>query len=66
MTILLNGKSRQVEDGVTLDALILAETGSARGSAVVLDGSVVPRSEWGDTVLGEGADVELITAVQGG
>ena len=66
MTILLNGKPAQVADGTTLGALILSETGSARGSAAVLDGSVVPRSEWDDTVLAEGADVELITAVQGG
>ena len=66
MTILLNGKRFDIADGITLGALILAETGSARGSAVVLDGSVVPRSEWDDTVLTEGADVELITAVQGG
>ncbi|WP_375499286.1 sulfur carrier protein ThiS [uncultured Jatrophihabitans sp.] len=66
MTILLNGKPFDAEDGTTLSALILAETGSARGSAVVLDGSVVPRSEWDDTTLADGADVEIITAVQGG
>ncbi|WP_375482999.1 sulfur carrier protein ThiS [uncultured Jatrophihabitans sp.] len=66
MTIVLNGKPRDVADGSTVGALILAETGSARGSAVVLDGAVVPRSEWDDTLLVAGADVELITAVQGG
>jgi sulfur carrier protein len=66
MTILLNGKPCEVADEITLGVLILAETGSARGSAVVLDGAVVPRSEWDATVLAEGADVELITAVQGG
>lgn len=66
MTIQLNGKSREVADGLTLGALILDETGSARGSAAVLDGAVVPRSTWDDTVLLAGADVEIITAVQGG
>jgi sulfur carrier protein len=66
MTILLNGKSREVADGLTLGALILDETGSARGSAAVLDGAVVPRSVWDDTVLVAGADIEIITAVQGG
>ncbi len=66
MTIVLNGRRRDIADGSTVGALILAETGSARGSAVVLDGTVVPRSEWDDTRLVAGADVELITAVQGG
>ncbi len=66
MTIQLNGKNREVADGLTLGALILDETGSGRGSAAVLDGAVVPRSEWDDTVLVAGADVEIITAVQGG
>lgn len=66
MIILLNGKPREVEEGTTLAVLILAQTGSARGSAAVLDGTVVPRSEWDVTVLTEGVDVEIITAVQGG
>jgi sulfur carrier protein len=66
VTIRLNGKPYDVAAGVTLAALVLDRTGSSRGSAVVLDGAVVPRSEWEDTELAEGADVELITAVPGG
>lgn len=66
MTIELNGETREITDGTTVGALILAETGSARGSAAVVDGEVVPRSTWDDHELRDGQVVELITAVQGG
>ena len=66
MTIELNGQRREIRDGTTVGALILAETGSARGSAAVVDGEVVPRSAWDELALHDGQVVELITAVQGG
>jgi sulfur carrier protein len=66
MQIQLNGQPREIADGSTVDALILSITGSARGSAAVVDGEVVPRSAWSDTSLRAGQAVELITAVQGG
>ena len=46
MNITLNGTPREVADGISVGALLVAETGTARGSAVVLDGEVVPRSSW--------------------
>lgn len=66
MTITLNGRRHELAEGTTVAELIAAATGSARGSAVVVDGAVVPRSAWPATVLPAGAVVELITAVQGG
>jgi sulfur carrier protein len=66
MQIQLNGQPREIADGSTVGALILSITGSARGSAAVVDGEVVPRSAWSETELRDGQAVELITAVQGG
>ena len=66
MNLEINGASRQVGEALTLAALIAAELGSGRGSAAVVDGVVVPRSEWPALALREGQRVELITAVQGG
>ena len=66
MKLEINGSSREVGDGLTLGALIDDELGSSRGSAAVVDGSVVPRSEWPALELRDGQHVELITAVQGG
>ena len=66
MTIELNGRPHELPDGATVADLIESVTGSARGSAAVVDGEVVPRSSWSETALRDGQSVELITAVQGG
>ena len=65
MRVTLNGEPREV-DAVTVADLIETLTGSTRGSAVVVDGEVVPRSSWPTYTLRDGLAVELITAVQGG
>ena len=36
------------------------------GTAVALNGDVVPKSEWEKTQLVDGATVDILTAVQGG
>jgi sulfur carrier protein len=66
MTITLNGAKCVVDDGTTLENLVLSLTSSARGNAAAIDGEVVPRMEWPLIVLREGQAVELLTAVQGG
>ncbi|HEY8826806.1 MAG TPA: sulfur carrier protein ThiS [Jatrophihabitantaceae bacterium] len=66
MRLQLNGETRDFDDGTTLSAMIEAIAGSTRGSAVVVDGEVVPRSQWSGYALRPGQAVELITAVQGG
>jgi sulfur carrier protein len=66
MKLAVNGTTRDVEDGTTLAVMIEQVAGSTRGSAVVVDGEVVPRSEWSRYGLRPGQSVELITAVQGG
>lgn len=55
-------------DTDTVEALVgevLGEVPEA-GTAVALDGEVVPRSAWGTTTLVDGTTVDILTAVQGG
>lgn len=66
MRLEVNGTARDLDDTTTLAAVIEQFTGSTRGSAVVVDGEVVPRGEWRDYPLRPGQSVEVITAVQGG
>lgn len=66
MTIELNGAPHELAEGTSVAALLTAVTGSTRGSAAVVDGEVVPRSQWHGYLLRDGQTVELITAVQGG
>lgn len=66
MTITVNGESRDVAGGATLDALL--ETLGVRrdGTAVALNGDVVPRARHAATALHEGDRLEIIVAVAGG
>jgi sulfur carrier protein len=66
ISIVLNGEPHELDPATTIAALIEARTGSTRGSAVAVDGEVVPRSAWSEQRLRDGQSVELITAVQGG
>lgn len=68
MNIVVNGKHREVSsDAALVDVLGLGPgERPARGIAVALDGSVVPRAQVNQTRLHEGARVEIVTAVQGG
>jgi sulfur carrier protein len=66
--IVLNGTNSDVRPGETVAAAIerLGLAADARGVAVAVDGEVVPRAAWERFTLGEGASVEVLTAMQGG
>jgi sulfur carrier protein len=66
MTVDINGEPLELEPGTTLLALLEARAGTTRGSAVVVDGAIVPRSDWPTYEVRAGQRLELITAVQGG
>jgi sulfur carrier protein len=64
----LNGEERRLPEAATLADAVRgcgADAG-ARGLAVALDGTVVPRGEWDHTQLREGCSVEVLAAIQGG
>ena len=67
-SLLVNGAPRDVADDTTVAALVrtLDVPAEARGVAVAVDAEVIPRGEWERTVLADGAQVEVVTAVQGG
>ena len=66
--VLVNGRRRDVADGTTIAALVeeLGVSPGGRGVAVALDAEVVPRAQWDGRVVPEGAQVEVVTAIQGG
>lgn len=78
ITLTVNGSSHDVPEGATVVDLVAEITGrelsvdgtpadgGRLGVAVALDAGVVPRSRWGRTSVAQGADVEIITAMQGG
>ena len=67
LEIRLNGQD--VPLGAATIADLLAERAvemNQRGIAVALNGSVVPRSAWGETALRPGDNIEIVRAKQGG
>lgn len=68
MKIVVNGVDLELPDGAPVtDAVAAVRPAAAtRGIAVAVNGSVVPRSAWGDTQLEPDDKVEVLTAVAGG
>ncbi|MGW6059427.1 sulfur carrier protein ThiS [Streptomyces sp. NPDC055189] len=62
----VNGETRDVAAGTTLEALVATLTAAPSGVAAALNETVVPRTRWAATPLAEGDRVEVLTAVQGG
>jgi sulfur carrier protein len=68
MLVLVNGEPRELAPGSTVANLVGSIPGmpAGRGLAVALDGEVVPRGSWQQTELRDGAQIEVVMAVQGG
>ncbi|MFE6131655.1 sulfur carrier protein ThiS [Streptomyces sp. NPDC056437] len=66
MNVSVNGETRMLATGTTLDALVTELTAARSGVAAAVNEAVVPRSAWAGTVLDDGDRVEVLTAVQGG
>jgi sulfur carrier protein len=64
--ILVNGKQKQLADGISVSELVAAVSDRMTGIAVAVNNEVVPRGGWSSTALGDGDRVDVVTAVQGG
>ncbi len=62
----VNGDWRELADGTTVAGALAALGLPTKGVAVAVDGAVVRRTSWDTTALHPGAQVEVLTAVQGG
>ena len=66
MQLIVNDEEITTEAG-SVDKLLRERLGEVpAGTAVAVNGDVVPRSEWESTQLDDGAQVDILTAVQGG
>ena len=66
--ITVNGQPSAIAAGTTVKALLatLDVPPDGRGVAVAVDAEVVPRGAWETHAVADGAQVEVVTAVQGG
>ncbi|MEB3031257.1 sulfur carrier protein ThiS [[Mycobacterium] nativiensis] len=65
MIINVNEKQVEVAEATTVAALLASLGYPDRGIAVAIDQAVLPKSRWA-TALCDGAQLEVVTAVQGG
>jgi sulfur carrier protein len=68
VTVTVNGEERELAPGTTVAALLdgLDLASGRRGVAVAVDAEVVPRTAWERTTVPDGANVEVLVAIQGG
>ena len=67
MKLTLNGSPQTVHERTVAELLERVAPGrAARGTAVALNGEVVPRAEWQSAPLHEGDRVEVLHAIGGG
>ena len=64
MIIIVNGRRVWVGGNVTVSLLLRSLGYAARGVAVALNRSLLPRSAW-QTKLSDGARLDVLTAVDG-
>jgi len=65
-TLLVNGETRTLPAGSTVDDVVALVAPVRTGIAVALNGDVIPRSAWPATTLAAGDQLEVLTAAQGG
>ncbi|MFQ5737267.1 MAG: sulfur carrier protein ThiS [Thermodesulfobacteriota bacterium] len=66
MKIKINGETREIEEGATLDLLLDLFGIKRQGIAVELNREIVPKRLHTQTVLREGDTVEVVRMVGGG
>ena len=66
MNLRVNGETRNVHDGLTLDALVKELNLQERPIAVELNREVVPKDRYVATRLADGDRLEIVSLVGGG
>jgi sulfur carrier protein len=66
ITIVLNGKTRDLEASVSLPALLELLGVNPQQVAIAVNGDVVPRRDWSKVTVRDGDRIEIVRAVGGG
>ena len=66
ISVHINGQAAELGESVDLAELVRARIEDDRGVAVAVNAEVVPRSDWGRTVVSAGDRIEIVRAVPGG
>jgi sulfur carrier protein len=64
--VTVNGRASEFPAGTTVAQVVSTVTRLDAGVAAAVNGEVLPRRSWPATPVGDGDQVEVVTAVQGG
>ena len=66
MKLIINGKEREVHSSKTVTELVQELKIDAPNIAVALNCQVIPKSQYPETLINEGDQIEIVHAVGGG
>lgn len=66
MQIFLNGESREIADGTSIEVLVRTLAEDPRGIAIERNLEIVPKAEHGQILLQDGDRLEVVQFVGGG
>ena len=66
MQVFINDKAFECVHGTTLTEVLEANAILTDNVAIAVDFNVIPRPDWGKTVLQDGCKIIIIKAIQGG
>lgn len=66
ITIILNGKTKQLESGTSLATLLQSENFTGKTFAVAVNKAFVPNSQHTKRIIRENDDIEIVVPTQGG
>jgi sulfur carrier protein len=66
MHVMVNGEQIAAGPVLSLAAAVATLTTARAGVAAAVNGEVVRQADWESTMLADGDEVEVLTAVQGG
>ena len=66
MQIFINDKAIECVTGATISEVLKSNDIKTDNIAIAVDFNVIPRVEWGKTILQDGSKIIIIKAVQGG
>jgi sulfur carrier protein len=67
MRISINGKVKQFDnERMTISALVMTLNLTGKRLAIEKNGDIVPRSQFSETILRDGDELEIVGAVGGG
>jgi thiazole synthase len=64
--VFVNGEYRELADDATVETVVRELGVDGRGTAVAVNGEVIPRGRWAEHELRDGQEIEVLHAVQGG